>query len=286
MIRQRNLRAWAAVAAASATLAGCATTPPEQDPVQIRLKDLDSRITRIERLMTNQGLLELANEMEALRADVRGVHDSLDKEENDRELGRKRLHDVYLDLDARIKALETREAAAAAAAPADSPAAPAAAPEAAASAPVAAPPSPPAPARPSATAPVPGADGSDRGDYQAAFTLLKDSQYDQSIAAFSKFLVDHPDSALADNAQYWLGEAYYVNRDFPTALAAFQRVLDRYPQSRKLPDALLKVGYCNYELGRWEAARAALKQVTANYAETPAGHLAQLRLEKIQAENH
>jgi tol-pal system protein YbgF len=277
MTVQRNVRTWVAATAVSAVLGGCATTPPEQDPVQIKLRDLDARIERIERLMTNQGLLELANEMEALRADVRGMHDSIDKEQNEREVGRKRLHDVYLDLDARIKALEARSAVTGAAAPAEAPADVAPVP---ATAPTAAAP------RPVATAPIPGADGTDRGDYQAAFTLLKDSQYDQSIAAFSKFIVDHPDSALADNAQYWLGEAYYVNRDFPTALAAFQRVVDRYPQSRKLPDSLLKVGYCNYELGRWDLAKAALKQVTASYADTPAGHLAQLRLEKIQSENH
>jgi tol-pal system protein YbgF len=283
MTAQRNVLAWVAAAAVGGSLAGCATTPPEQDPVQIRLKDLDSRITRIERLMTNQGLLELANEMEALRADVRGVHDSLDKEQNERELGRKRLHDVYLDLDARIKALEVREATVGAVA-ADPAAAPAAGPQSAPAADAGAPPV--AAQRPAALAAAPGADGSDRGDYQAAFALLKDSQYDRATAAFSKFLVDHPDSALADNAQYWLGEAYYVNREFPAALTAFQRVLDRYPQSRKLPDALLKVGYCNYELGKWDLAKAALKQVTANYADTPAGHLAQLRLEKIQAENH
>ena len=78
--------------------------------------------------------------------------------------------------------------------------------------------------------------------YQAAFALLKNSQYDQAIQAFQSFLSTYPTSPLADNAQYWLGEAYYVNRSFPEALAAFQKVVDKYPQSRKVPDALLKVG--------------------------------------------
>ena len=67
--------------------------------------------------------------------------------------------------------------------------------------------------------------------------------------------MSYPDSPLADNAQYWLGEAYYVNKSFPEALAAFQRVVDKYPQSRKLPDAMLKIGYCDYELKQWQAAR-------------------------------
>ena len=91
----------------------------------------------------------------------------------------------------------------------------------------------------------------DKTSYQAAFTLLKDGQYDRAIVAFQKFLVTYSDSSLADNAQYWLGEAYYVNKAYPEAEAAFQRVVDKYPQSRKLADALLKIGFCRYELKQW-----------------------------------
>ncbi len=92
----------------------------------------------------------------------------------------------------------------------------------------------------------------DKVAYQAAFGMLKDGQYDRAIAAFQKFLVAYPASSLAENAQYWLGEAYYVNKAFPDAQSAFQRVIDKYPQSRKRPDALLKIGYCQYELKQWE----------------------------------
>jgi tol-pal system protein YbgF len=254
------------VAAAIVAIAGCASTPPEQDPVQVKLNDLDTRLARIEHLMTNQSLLQLANEIEALRADVRAMHDAADRLGNDVETTRKRQHDLYADLDQRLKALETH---------APAPAAPVT-------------PSGPAstPAASAARASAAMADGTDRGNYQAAFLLLKDSQYDQAIAAFTKFLADFPDSSLADNAQYWLGEAYYVNKDYPTALSAFQRVVDKYPQSRKVPDALLKVGYCHYELKQWDQARTVLGTVTSRYADTPAGRLAQQRLEKMGTENH
>jgi tol-pal system protein YbgF len=257
------------IATAAVALGGCASTPPEQDPVQIRLNDLDTRLARIERLMTNQSLLQLANEIEALRADVRGVHNDVDKMANDLELARKRQRDLYADLDQRLKALESRSSLQAGPAPAASVA-----------------PSMPAMQPAHLPAVLPTGDGTDRGNYQAAFVLLKDSHYDQAIAAFGKFLVDFPDSALADNAQYWLGEAYYVNKDFPAALAAFQRVVDKFPQSRKVPDALLKVGYCQYELRQWTQAREVLTEVTAKYADTPAGRLAQQRLEKLEAESH
>ena len=77
-----------------------------------------------------------------------------------------------------------------------------------------------------------------------------------------------------------------MNKDFTNALAAFQRVIDKYPQSRKVPDAMLKVGYCDYELKQWQAAQDVLSRLTASYPDTPAGHLAQQRLDKMAGEKH
>ncbi len=258
-------------------LVGCASEPPGQDPVQVKLNDLDTRLTKIERVVANQSLLELANEVDALRNDVRALHNDVDELSHNLELSRKQQRDLYADLDHRLKALEARSGPAGAAAPASAaPAAPAAAAPAAAAAAAAASGQP--------SLPVP--DGTDTANYQAAFNLLKDSQYDRAIGAFQNFLTAFPDSPLAENAQYWLGEAYYVNKSFTDALAAFQRVADKYPQSRKLPDALLKVGYCDYELKQWDAAKQVLSQVVASFPDTPAGHLAQQRLDKMAAEKH
>ena len=75
------------------------------------------------------------------------------------------------------------------------------------------------------------------------------------MTAFKQFLQSYPQSSLADSAQYWLGESYYVTRDFQSAAASFQTVLDRWPDSRKAPDALLKLGYTQAELGRTAQAR-------------------------------
>jgi tol-pal system protein YbgF len=258
---------WIAACLAGLALAGCASTP-EEDPVQIKLNDLDTRLARIERVVANQSLLEMANQVAALSSDMRAIHNDIDELNHNLELSRKQTRDLYADLDQRLKNLESRGAAATGGAPASVPPGGAAAPAAAAS--------------PAAAA----TETSDSASYQAAFQLLKDSQYDRAIAAFQKFLVSFPDSSLADNAQYWLGEAYYVNKSYLDALAAFKRVAEKYPQSRKLPDALLKVGYCDYELKQWQAANEVLTQVATAYPDTPAGHLAQQRLEKMAAEKH
>lgn len=277
---------------ALALLAGCAATPPEKDPVQIKLNDLDQRLARIERVVANQSLLELANQLEAARGDVRSLHNDVDQLSNNLAASRKQQHDLYSDLDKRLRALEARGAVAAggvdgqagesvgrtanvgvpaAAAVVASPAVGAGAAGADA---------------PAAESGLPVPDGGDRANYQAAFALLKDSQYDQAINAFREFLAAFPDSALADNAQYWLGEAYYVNKNFTSALGAFQGVVDKYPQSRKLPDALLKIGYCDYELKQWDRSKQVLAEVVAKFADTPAGTLAAQRLEKIESEKH
>jgi tol-pal system protein YbgF len=250
------------------SLSGCASTPPDEDPVQIKLKDLDTRLEHIERVMANQSLLDFSNQLESLRSDVRAVHNDVDQMNNAIEASRRQQRDMYADLDQRLKNLESRGSAASGTA-----AQPAAAGAAATGA-----------AAPAASN-APDA-GDDKASYQAAFTLLKDGQYDRAIAGFQKFLATYPDSSLADNAQYWLGEAFYVNKSYPEAQSAFQRVIDKYPQSRKISDALLKIGYCRYEMKQWDSARQVLGQVVARFSDTPAGRLAQQRLEKMAAEKH
>ena len=261
---------FAAACLAACLLPGCASTPPDEDPVQIKLKDLDARLARIEKVTSNQSLLQVSNQIEALRADVRAMHNDVDVLSNSLEASRKQSRDLYVDLDLRVKNLEARGGIAGTA-----PGAAAATTARSAG-----------PGASAASAEQPNANPDDAPRYQAAFNLLKDGKYDKAIDAFQKFLLDFPASTLADNAQYWLGEAYYVNRAYPDAESAFQRVVEKYPQSRKLPDALLKIGYCRYELKQWDSAKTVLTQLVSQYPDTPAGRLAQQRLEKMAAEKH
>jgi len=122
--------------------------------------------------------------------------------------------------------------------------------------------------------------------YDRAFLALRETRYADAAEGFDRFLADHPDSTYAPNAQYWLGEVYYVTRDFETALGQFQRLLETYPESSKQPDALLKVGFSHYELGQWERARAALEQVVADYPGTNYSRLAENRLRTMRLEGN
>lgn len=240
--------------AASMLLVGCVSTPPEEDPVVQKLTELDSRLLRIERVLANQSLLDLSQRIEATNAEVRTLRGQLDELQHALNQTQDQQRQMYGDVDRRLAALEGGLSAGGALAPRDS----------------------------GAGLPIP--QGDDRANYQAAFDLLKDGKYQEAINGFSQFLRTFPNSALADNAQYWLGEAHYVTRQYAEALRHFQTVLDQHPDSRKVPDALLKIGYCNYELKNYAAARSALGQVVSRFGDTTAARLAAQRLTKMESE--
>jgi tol-pal system protein YbgF len=244
---------------AALVMSGClAVTPPSEDPVLIKLEELDKRLQAIERVVQNQSLVTMTQQLGTLERRVDQLQGTAEEIEFNASTTYERQRELYADLDARIQGLESKLQARGSVSVLEGG------------------PLPPG------QLPVPG--GSDRDNYQAAFELLKEQRYDPAAQAFKQFLKTYPDSELADNAQYWLAESYYVTQKFEQALSSFQIVINDYPRSRKVPDALLKMGYCNYELERWDAARSALSKVQAEYPETTAARLAGQRLERMGTE--
>jgi tol-pal system protein YbgF len=245
------------LAVASLALGGCAVSP-EEDPVQIRLKDLDSRVQRIERVLTNQSLLELAKRIDTLQADIRNIRGEVELLQNQSEGGKQQSRSLYGDLEKRLAALETLGGVGAGGAP-----------------PVGAPPS-------LGALPPPGA-GGEQASYDIAFNALKGSDYPKAINGFKSFVAAYPSSPLASNAQYWLGEAYYVTREYQSAITAFQKVTTEWPDSRKVPDALVKIGFTQSALGRNGDARVTLEEVVRRFPGSEAAQLASERLRRLPA---
>jgi tol-pal system protein YbgF len=240
----------------------CSTLTPEEDPVALRMQDLEARVIRIERVVENQSLVQLASELESLRSEAAALRGQLETLRFETENSDDRQRELYVDIDRRLQSLESAPRAfapppsvpPAAGAPADEP--------------------------PRAVAARPA--GSDQQNYQTAFDLVSARRYDEAGAAFETFLQQFPTSPLADNAQYWLAETYYVRGQYQDALAAFRKVIEQYPQSAKLPDALLKLGYCQQELGDRNAARSSLQEVMRQFPDTTAARLASQRLGQLR----
>jgi tol-pal system protein YbgF len=123
-------------------------------------------------------------------------------------------------------------------------------------------------------------DSAEQDTYMKAFGLFSSNNYGAAIEAFEAFIKAHPASEYAGNAQYWIGECYYTQRDFTRALEAFNKVLDRYPKGKKVPDALLKVGFSQISLNEPEKARESLETLIEKYPKTPAAAKARERLKR------
>jgi tol-pal system protein YbgF len=118
--------------------------------------------------------------------------------------------------------------------------------------------------------------------YEAAVAKVKAHDHDGAVSALRAFLDDFPKDDLADNAQYWLGEVYYDEKDWARSVVEFRATVDGYPRGNKVPDALLKMGYCFVQLGQDAKARSALQNVVDTYPGTQPAKLAAARLEELQ----
>lgn len=123
--------------------------------------------------------------------------------------------------------------------------------------------------------------GVEKQEYQQAYDELRKGHTDQSIAQFNAYLSKYPTGDYANYAQYWLGEAYRVNKDNNAARKAFNDVIEKYPNGAKVPDAILKLGYIEVEQKNLAKAREYLTRVIAEYPNTPAALLATKKLLKL-----
>lgn len=232
-----------------ASLAACSSLTPIDDPVYLRINDLEARLIRIERVLDNESLIQIATDISALRTEVQTLRGEIETIGFEVEGQGTRQRDLYVDLDDRLAQVENAQ-------------------------------------QRLSTMPVTGASGggaavSDQAAYDAAFALVTQQSFEAAQTAFERFLASYPVSGLRSNAQYWLAETHYAQLAFPAALAEFQRVLDIYPESTKVPDALLKIGYCNIELRNFVAARQSLERVIREYPDTQIATAAQARLRQI-----
>lgn len=148
--------------------------------------------------------------------------------------------------------------------------------------------SPPVPVAPPVVAappPVqapPSAGGTEQAEFDAALGELREGRYPQAIADLQRFMSAWPSGSRVGDAQYWLGESYYLSRNYDAAKEAFITLGLRYPQNARLPDALLKLGYIYGEQGDTARAREVLQKLVQVYPNSPAAGLAGRRLQSLR----
>lgn len=119
--------------------------------------------------------------------------------------------------------------------------------------------------------------------YDRGYTLFHQKSYDLAEASFRTFLARFPDSELADNALFWIGESHYAKGDYEAALAVFAETVARFPQGNKVSDALLKAGRSLEQLGRVDEASSTYREALERFPGSVAAAGAKERLDALGA---
>lgn len=232
-------------------------------PSPAQRSSLAERVTALEAQVASQAQgasqsnIELLNRSTQMQDEIRALRATIEQLQNELEQARQRSREQYIDMDSRVTALEQQT-------PAGKPAA--------AKPPVTANPVQPTPAGESAA-------------YQAAYnSLIKQGDAVSAAQQFQAFLQTWPDSKLAPNAWYWLGESYYALGSYDLALKSFGILLDKHAASGKAPDALLKSAYSQLELKDEAAGKQTLEQVIVKYPDSPVADMARSRLRGLSLE--
>ncbi|GHT91637.1 tol-pal system protein YbgF [Betaproteobacteria bacterium] len=213
----------------------------DDDVARQRIIDLQTATdARVETL--TQAQLELSTQLLGLREEISRLRGEIETLHYENEQAKKRLQDLYLDLDSRVTPLERGGAAGAGGA---------------------------------ALTVDPAVENN---AYEDALNQFKAGKYPAAAAAFAAFVQHYPDSDMAPNAQFWLGNAWYAQQKCKQAIDAQQIVATRWPDSARAPDALLAIANCQRDDGNTTAARRTLNNLIEKYPTSQAATQAKQRL--------
>lgn len=141
--------------------------------------------------------------------------------------------------------------------------------------------------RSAAAPPAPGTPAAAVGNtdpealYQTAYSDYLRGNYDLALIGFRQYLEAFPDTDLADNASYWIGECFYRQQKYSEAIVEYDQVLSRWPRSDKTASAQLKKGYAQIELGQRQPGIAQLQKVVQLFPNSDEANLARQRLQTL-----
>ena len=218
----------------------------DDDEARKRIEGLRTEMNaRMEKLeAASRGQIDLANQIEALKAELAKLRGQVEVLGNEIEATQKRQKDFYIDLDNRLRKLEPQagtEGKPAESKPASDPAA-------------------------------------ETRDYETALTLFKAGKHKDALNAFLAFVKAYPASPFLPSAHYWAGSAHYQLGEYKKAIELFAKLAATWPEDAKAPDALLGEANCQQESGDAKGAKKTLETLVEKYPASAAAAVAKQRL--------
>lgn len=245
-----------AMACAALTLLSACATNSDLENTREQINQVNqqasARLTQIETKLSNDKLLDMVSQLDAMRAQVDKLSGEVEVLNYNLQSTQKRQIDLYGDLDTRLGKLEGHGGATGAAS----------------SAPTA------------ASQPV-GATAQTTPDFDRALNLLRMRDFGNAITALDQYIKQNPDQPQAVDALFWLGVAHTALKQYDAAIAIHRQFVEQYPNDAKAPDALRNIASCQIELSQNDEAKATLKRLLKLYPKSPAAAKAKGMLKKL-----
>ena len=223
-----------------------------------QVKTLEARTVKLEQALqaaeadkkqSIRAMLDLQMQLEAVNNELRKLNGQNEELVHNLQDAEKRQKDFYIDLDTRLRRVESSGGAA----------------------------SERVVDGPKAADPV----GENRA-FEAAYNLYKAENYQKATAAFADFLKRYPQSAHEANVRYWMGNAYFLLKDCKNSVSSYQTLIEEYQDHPRVPEAMLNIADCQLDLKNKTAAKKTLKQLISQFPGSDASEKAKKRLAKIK----
>lgn len=213
---------------------------------------IEKRLAAIEAVIQGGGLVEMQNQVEALKQEVAQLKGDLEVANHNLEATQQRQKDLYTDTDTRLRRIE--------------------------SGPISSTSNPTATTATNATA-----DEKDVKAFADAEALSKSAKHKEAFAAYDAFLKEYPTSKLASDALYGMGYSQFALKNYKSSIATQQKLLDAHPDSAKAPDAMYNMANSQIQLGQVTNAKKTLRELISKHPNAEIIPSAQKRLKALEA---
>ncbi len=117
--------------------------------------------------------------------------------------------------------------------------------------------------------------------YNSAYQDYMQGQYALAIQGFQQYLQNYGDTDLASNAQFYIGDSYYAQKDYRNAIKEYDKCIEQFPGGNKVAASYLKKGYALLALGETSAGERELRALIRRYPSTHEADLARQRLRRL-----
>ena len=231
-----------------------------------QVKQLEERVVKLEQALAAaeadkeqniRSTLDLQIQMEALNTELRKLRGQNEEFAHNLQDAEKRQKDFYIDLDTRLRHIEAGEAAAANT-------------------------NSNAPDRTAGNRDVSADPVGENRTFEAAYAFYKAENYQNAATAFRDFLKNYPQSVHEANVLYWMGNAYFLQKDCKNSLSSYQTLIAKYQDHPRVQEAMLNIASCQLDLNNKAAAKKTLKQLISQFPGSDASEKAKKRLATIK----